>query len=112
MEEVLQTDPDLAFDAANRLLKLSGEKRIGLLDTDRILQPLVMVVHRVFPFELWALGRCGPEPHHRCSANRTSGPSFLISLAAVFGPRAQMSACARTAMRIRITAGTIAMFGA
>src|SRR4051812_36321718 len=45
LEEILKADADLAFDAADGLLQLAGEDRIGLLDPDRILQSFVEVVH-------------------------------------------------------------------
>jgi Mn-containing catalase len=32
---------DLALNAADRLLELAGEERVGVLDADRVLQPLV-----------------------------------------------------------------------
>src|SRR3954468_11967200 len=45
LEEILKADANLAFDAADGLLQLAGEDRIGLLDPDRILQSFVEVVH-------------------------------------------------------------------
>jgi hypothetical protein len=45
LEEILKTNADLAFDAADGLLQLAGEDGIGLLDLDGILQSLVEIVH-------------------------------------------------------------------
>jgi len=50
LEEILQADADLALHAADRLLQLAGEDRIGLLDPDRVLQSLVEIVHAQLPF--------------------------------------------------------------
>ncbi|MBN8902887.1 MAG: hypothetical protein J0H57_17805, partial [Rhodospirillales bacterium] len=46
LKEILQADPDLALDAADRLLQLPREQRIGRVDSNRILQAGVVVIHR------------------------------------------------------------------
>jgi hypothetical protein len=49
LEEVLQADVDFALDATDRLLKLTREEWIGVLDTNRILQSLVVQIYLHFP---------------------------------------------------------------
>jgi len=45
LEHVLQADAHLAFDAADGLLEHLGERGVGFLDFDRVLELVVVVVH-------------------------------------------------------------------
>jgi hypothetical protein len=46
LKEILETDADFTFDPADRLLKHAGVDRVRALDPDRILQALVVEIHR------------------------------------------------------------------
>jgi len=46
LEEVLEHHADLALDPADGLLEHPGEGRIGPLDADRVLKPIVVIEHR------------------------------------------------------------------
>ena len=46
LEKILQANANFTFDAANRLLKLPREDRIGSCYFHWILKPLVKIVHR------------------------------------------------------------------
>jgi hypothetical protein len=49
LEQILQTDADLALDAADGLLQHAREGWIRLVDPNRILQISIVIEHQAFP---------------------------------------------------------------